>query len=251
MPVMDEFKEEREALKHGTLKEKLSYFIYYYKWHVISAVLAIIAVSVLISQILSHKDTALYIALINAIDVTPDAGHDFAEYAGIDTDSEELIYDTTMRIDFSKMTEETINSTEKFVVYLAAADLDVVISDTDIIRQYAHSETFYDLRNFLTPEQCEAYSPYFYYMDQAVVDAKNAAQAAYDYDFVPEYPDPRHPEEMENPVPVGIYLTDCTALTDRYYFINTDLSIVLSVTLNTTRPETVSAYIDYLMKRIE
>ena len=26
MPVMDEFKEEREALKHGTPKQKLAYF---------------------------------------------------------------------------------------------------------------------------------------------------------------------------------------------------------------------------------
>lgn len=248
MPVMDEFREEREALKHGTLKEKLSYFFYYYKWHVITVVLVLIAVSTLISQMLSRKDTALYIALINAIDVTPDADLGFEKYAGIDADSEEVIYDTTMRIDFTKMTEETINSTEKFVVYLAAADLDVVISDTDIIRQYAHSETFYNLRDFLTPEQYEAYSPYFYYMDQSVVDAKNAAQAAYDYDFVPVYPDPRHPEDMVDPIPVGIYLTDCTALTDRFYFINTDLDIVLSVTLNTKKPETASAYIDFLMQ---
>ena len=35
MAVMDEFKEEREALKRGTPKQKLAYFWYYYKWHVI------------------------------------------------------------------------------------------------------------------------------------------------------------------------------------------------------------------------
>ena len=34
MAVMDEFKEEREALKRGTPKQKLAYFWYYYKWHV-------------------------------------------------------------------------------------------------------------------------------------------------------------------------------------------------------------------------
>ena len=33
MAVMDEFKEEREALKNGTPKQKLAYFWYYYKWH--------------------------------------------------------------------------------------------------------------------------------------------------------------------------------------------------------------------------
>ena len=68
MPVMDEFREEREALKHGTLKEKLSYFVYYYKWHVIVSVCAIAAVAVLASQILTRKDTAFYAAMVNGMD---------------------------------------------------------------------------------------------------------------------------------------------------------------------------------------
>jgi len=41
MAVMDEFKEEREALKRGTPKQKLAYFWYYYKWHVIISVMII------------------------------------------------------------------------------------------------------------------------------------------------------------------------------------------------------------------
>ena len=41
MAVMDEFKEEREALKRGTPKQKLAYFWYYYKWHVIISVIII------------------------------------------------------------------------------------------------------------------------------------------------------------------------------------------------------------------
>lgn len=251
MPVMDEFREEREALKHGTFKEKLSYFFYYYKWHVLVTVFVIIAVTSLIVQVLSRKETAFYIALINAIALSSSetSGRSFEEYADIDTDTSEVIYDTTMRIDFNTINEETINSTEKFVVYLASAEMDVVVSDADIIRQYAHNGTFYDLQSFLTEEQYEAYSPYFYYIDQAVIDAKNAAQEAYDYDFVPEYPDPKHPEDMQNPIPVGIYVTDCTALTDRFYFTNNDLEIVLSVVMNTTRPETASEYIDFLMQK--
>ena len=29
---MDEFKEERQAVLHGPLKQKISYFFHYYKW---------------------------------------------------------------------------------------------------------------------------------------------------------------------------------------------------------------------------
>ena len=44
MAVMDEFKEEREALKNGTPKQKLAYFWYYYKWHVIISLVVIILI---------------------------------------------------------------------------------------------------------------------------------------------------------------------------------------------------------------
>lgn len=70
MPVMDEFKEERAALKHGTPKEKWNYFLDYYKWHVIVGI-AVIAMAVsLISQILSRKDTIFYAVMINGIEGT-------------------------------------------------------------------------------------------------------------------------------------------------------------------------------------
>lgn len=249
MPVMDEFKEEREALKHGTLKQKLSYFWDYYKWHVIVTVFVVIAGSTLVSQILNRKETAFYLALINTLDLTSaePEGRNFTEYSGIDTEDYTIIYDTSMRIDFATRTDETVNSAEKFVVYLTAKELDAVVSDTDIIQKYAYNETFHDLSQFLTPEQTEKYKPYFYYIDYAVVEDITAAQEAYDYSFVPEYPDPRHPENMEQPIPVGIYVTGRPALTDRFYFIREDSDIVLSVVGNTTRPDMVRQYIDFLM----
>ncbi len=250
MPVMDEFREEREALKHGTPKEKLSYFIDYYKWHVIVGVCVIITIAVFANQILTRKDTVFYVAMINGVDTASAESEDdpFASYSGVDTDKSAVIYDTSMFIDFNSMTELSINSAQKFVVFLSAAEMDVVISGEDIIRKYAHNETFYDLTKFLTEEQLEEYKPYFYYIDNAVVEQLNAAQDEFDYEFVPEYPDPRHPENMEQPVPVGIYVTDCPKLTDRFYFTNNDSGVILSVVVNTARPEMASKYIDFLMK---
>lgn len=250
MPVMDEFREEREALKHGTPKEKFSYFMDYYKWHVIVVVCAITVVAVLANQILTRKDKAFYVALINGMDTAPVESEDdpFAKYSGIDTHKSAVSYDTSMFIDFNSMSDYSINSAEKFVVFLSAAEMDVVISGEDIIQKYAHNETFYDLTKFLTDEQFEKYKPYFYYIDYVVVEQLNEALDAFDYEFVPEYPDPRHPENMRQPVPVGIYVTDCPALTDRFAFSNGDSGIILSVVANTTRPEMASKYIDYLMK---
>ena len=224
MPVMDEFREEREALKHGTPKEKLSYFMYYYKWHVIVAVCVIIAVSVLANQILTRKDTVFYAAMINGVDtLSLDPKDDpFYQYSGIDADKSAVVYDTSMLIDINSTNEISISSAQKFVVFLAAAQMDVVISGENVIQKYAHNGTFYDLTKFLTEEQIKEY--------------------------VPEYPDPRHPENMKQPVPVGIYVTDCPNLTDRFIFADSNSGIILSVMSNTTRPEMVSKYIDFLMK---
>ena len=68
MPLMDEFREEREALKHGTWKEKLSYFFDYYKWHVVVTIAAIIFIVSITYQIVTRKDTAFYAAMVNAIE---------------------------------------------------------------------------------------------------------------------------------------------------------------------------------------
>lgn len=250
MPVMDEFREEREALRHGTPKEKISYFVYYYKWHVIIAVFVIIAVSVFVNQLLSRRDTAFYIALINAVDIAPTEPEEdsFAKYSGINTDKEAVVYDTDMLIDFNSMSPISIESAQKFVVYLAAAEMDVVVSGEDVIQKYAHNETFYDLTKFLTDEQIEKYKPYFYYIDYALVEQISAAQNDFNYDFVPEYPDPRQPEHMAQPVPIGLYVDSCPAMTDRFIFANGESGIILSVVANTTRPELASRYIDFLMK---
>ena len=66
MAVMDEFKEEREALKNGTPKQKLAYFWYYYKWHVIISIVVIAMVGSFIYQYVNRKDTAFEAVLLYA-----------------------------------------------------------------------------------------------------------------------------------------------------------------------------------------
>lgn len=72
MAVMDEFREEREALKNGTPKEKLQYFWYYYKWHVIIALVVIIMIVSFVQQLRDRKDPAFYAVMLNASLLGPD-----------------------------------------------------------------------------------------------------------------------------------------------------------------------------------
>lgn len=249
MPVMDEFKEEREALKHGTPKQKFTYFMDYYKWYVIAGIIAVGVAASLIYQMLSSKETALYVCLINAADRSFGEGNSkdkdpFMEYAGMDADTCTVIYDTSIRVNSGSPDE--IASVQKLMVYIAAAELDVIVTDPSTLIQYAYQGDFMDLRELLSPEQYDRYEPYFYYVDGAVIEEVEAASKNLDSTYTLQAPDPQQPENMQNPIPMGIYLDGCDSIREDYYFQQDE--VVLSVLVNTTRPDTAALYIDYLMQ---
>ncbi len=247
MPVMDEFREERQALRNGTLKDKLSYFIYYYKWHTIAAVAVIAMIVSFVTQLLNRKEMAFYACILNSVELEAAEAYNqgFAEYAGIDTGTYDLMFDSTLYMSPDGLDEYSVASTQKLMVYIAAGELDVIVSDPGGIQNYANNETFYDMRDFLTPEQVAAYQDHFYYIDMAVVEEKNAAVDALDDTYVPRYPDPRDPEAMRDPRPVGLYL-DGSNIRESYHFKDED--VVLCVLLNGQHPENTRKYIDYVMQ---
>ncbi|MBQ2804204.1 MAG: hypothetical protein IJF07_09940 [Lachnospiraceae bacterium] len=243
MAVMDEFREEREALKNGTKKEKWNYFWYYYKWHVIISICVILVVSSFVYQLVTRKEIAFNAVMLNASPMTESTEYKdtFAQYAGIDLEENEIYFDTTIRITEDSM--DTYASLEKLAVYTAAAELDAMITDLGSFQKYANSSTFYDLREILTEEQLNRYEPYFYYVDRKVVLEIEAANDALDSDYVPVYPDPTKPEEMSDPVPVGIYLTDNKGLTENFYFRGEGIAI--GIYCNTTHLDTTLKFLEY------
>lgn len=248
MPVMDEFKEERAALKNGTLKDKLQYFWDYYKWYVIVGILAILFIVSMVHQAITKKDIAFYACIMNSTpkEYWEDSSvqtNAFAEYAGIDTDTCDVIYDTTIQIGMN--TGDDLNSSQKLMVYIASAEIDVMVTDAESIQKYAYLDNYCDLRDFLSPEQYEKYKDSFYYVDRAVIDEMNRDENIHSIDYVPPYKDPFHPEEMTDPVPTGIFLGENSTIRQNFFFQSDQ--VVVSVLRNTTRPELSSQFIDYLM----
>lgn len=249
MPVMDEFKQEREAVKNQTPKQKLAYFWDYYKWHVIIGIIVIIAAASLIHQMTTRKETAFYALMLNAteynfLEDTSVNTAAFAEYADIDENKYQIMYDTSVQI--GTEAGDDYNSAQKLMVYIAAGELDVMVSDSDSLLKYAYQGQFQDLRDFLTEEQLAKYENSFYYLDGAVMEEIEAASDAYDFEYAPEYGDPQHPEEMDEPIPVGIFLNESSPLLKDYYFRGDNVAV--SVLINTKRPEMASDFIDFLMQ---
>lgn len=251
MPVMDEFREEREALKHGTPKEKLTYFIDYYKWHVIIAVFAIIAVIYTIQEVLNKRETVLYTCLLNAIELdASEYNNTFAESLGIDTEKYALLFDADTWIDINNMDDATMASYQKLVAQLAAGELDIMITDTDSVTNYSYQADFFTMKELLSPEQYMIYKPYFYYIDLAAMEewhnfVSDPDNLLYDYSY--DFPDPREPENMTAPTPVGIFLDDCEALKSCYHFKSDD--VVFCVFANSSHTDTALQYLDYLMEK--
>lgn len=251
MPVMDEFKEERAAMKNGTPKQKLAYFFDYYKWYVVAGVVVVIFIGSIIHNIVTHKDTAFYAMLINSVPVNfsedTDDTEAFAAYAGIDTEEYQVFYDTSAQIGIDAGTD--YQTLQQIMVHITAADLDVMVSDTDSLMRYAYLGDFHDLRDLLTPEQLEKCGDSFFYIDKAVLDEVEAARKDYDQEYEPDYGDPRHPEDMREPVPVGVYLgAGCPLLQD---YIFREESPAACVLVNTRHPETSARFIEFLMSSAE
>lgn len=250
MAVMDEFKEERAALKNAGFKKKLSYFLYYYKWHVIAGVLIAAGIGSIIYEMVTKKEYAFYAVHMNAAEsetAAPEFRQGFLDYAGISSEKYETIFDTTIHIspDPDSMDESTMTSTQKLMVYVAAGEVDVMVSDARSIAQYANSEAFFDMRQLLTQKQLAEYEPFFYYVDMAVIREWNEAKDNMEYDYKPEFPDPSKPQEMKEPVPVGLFIQS-PKLREAYLFREGDL--VLGVYRNTKHLETALQYIDYLFE---
>lgn len=250
MAVMDEFKEEREAMKHGTPKQKFNYFMDYYKWYVIIAVIVIILGIYTVREIMNKKDTALYTCLLNTIELEGAQQYNagFIEAVGLDTDAYQMIFDSTFWIDPNAMDESTMVNSQKLMAHLAGGELDIMITDSGSIANYAYQDNFLTMEELLSPEQYEKYEPYFYYIDMKALEEWNKFISDPDNlltDITYDFPDPRRPEEMERPVAMGIFLDECAELKKSYHFQSDD--VVFGVFGNTSRRETVLQYLEYLI----
>lgn len=253
MAVMDEFKEERDAVKNGPLKQKLRYFLDYYKWHFIISICAISMMITFIYQIATYKDTAFTAVMMNAYSRTEEGVYEqeYAAYAGIDLAKYNILFDTSIFISDEYSHDVTSASAQKLTTLSGASALDVMVTDTDSFQVYANLGSFHDLRSFLSEEQLAGYEPYFYYVDKKTMDEIAAANDTMDDTFVPTYPDPAKPDEMTEPIPVGIYLDHCEKLLNSYDFSgeqDSDMHVVVGVYTNTQHADHAMKFIDFIFE---
>ncbi len=250
MPVMDEFREERESIKNSNFKQKIQYFLDYYIWYVVGGIIAIIFFSWLIHDILNSKDWTFYGFFINAYGeerATEEYFNEFAELAQLDLENYGAMIDSSMSLDVNSYNEMTMSTVNRIMVAMAAGDVDFFAADTASFNHYATTETFLDMTKALPPELLEKCEPYLYYIDMAEVRRKDEYSKRADYDsYIPKEYDHRNPEGLEDPVAVGLYIDSCEELMSVYTFTSDE--VILGIPLNTSHLETSLQFIDYIFE---
>lgn len=239
MPVMDEFKEQRDAMKNKPLKERLDHFWYYHKWYLIGGIVAIVFVIILINSILTDKETT-FCAVITDVDVHGDEQQlidNFTEYSRIDTDTYDVAFDSAIYF-----INGNYQSPTKITAMLSNESIDVLSFATEYFEKYAYNGTFLDLRTCMTEEQLAAYESRTFYIDKHLADENEEHNMEEDYEY--QYAtDPLNPDSMVSPVPVGILISDSDTLQDVYSFVDTSY---IGIPSNAKNVENAVTFIEYI-----
>lgn len=257
--VQDEIRQQQQKLKGKSPKEKLQYFWYYYKIHTIVIVCVVIFLVTMLHDILSAKDYAFYGVMLNSVDLSGDSMEDaFGEYAGLDLETYECFIDTDSTLSYRSATQYDMATSQRLIALVQTKDLDALVFDSEIYNNYANNGMFVDLSTLYSPEELQKYEDRLYYVDNAQIaradedpDYKNEALAFLDEekeitndDILREAETHRHPENMEDPIPVGIFLEGSPFVqkTNAYDI----LTPVFGISATTTRPETAKKFLDFL-----
>lgn len=253
MAGMDEFKKEREAIKNGTLKQKLSYFWDYYKWYAIIPLIIIIAVTSTIYNKVTAPDILLNGILLNCHnleteqDSTSELYQSFYERENIDTKEYAITLNTTLSYSTDESAASSNYSTlQALMAWTGASTLDFLTGNKEAMTDLCYRGYFVDLREFLTEEQIEKYEPYFLYMDQAVVEKRELAFEKNEDASTILLPDASNREDMEEPIPVMIDMSQSEKLTKVYGASAKELTF--GVVVNAPNPDMIMTFMDYLME---
>ena len=251
MPVMDEFKEEREALKAQPFKKKLEYFWNYYKWHTIGTIVGVILLFTLVGDMVNNKETVFSGILVNTYpryEETDAFDAAIAEVLEIDTGKYQVKFDYNFYMS-EVFDNNSYQTTQMLMVHTAAGDVDVMSMDTYNFNKYGYNSYYADLRLYLSTEQLEALHDRIFYVDATLAAEIEEASINNSYDTAePAYPEnPRDPSTMDNPIPVGISLKGCEKF-EEYFLYADDQEGFIGIFAGTKNPEYVAKVIKYLFE---
>lgn len=217
--ISDEIREQTKKFKDMSLKEKWEYFWEYYKINVIVIVIVASFVISMVYNFVTAKDYCFNGMLLNASMMDQEKiAAEFAEYAGLDTDTYECYIDASSTLSYQNPSEYELATSQRIVALIQSRELDGMVFDAEVFYNYAFNQIFMDLREVYTEEELAAYEGRIYYIDNAEIrraeEAEQATGESYTLnsltpeEVIEEAQTHRDPSTMEEPIPVGIFVDD-------------------------------------------
>lgn len=254
MALYDEFREERDKVKHGPLPQRIAYFWDYYKWHTIIALIVLIGGISFVHNLITKTDPVLSGILLNSYSKNTDGVNElineFIELRDIDTSDYHVSLNTGLSYSNSaegSAAQMNYSTDQVITARHMADDLDFITGDLETMVSYAYRGLFGDVRQHFTEEQLAFYEPYLLYIDEAIIEKKQ--EAASNFEETPDivYPDCRKPADMEKPIPVMIDISACKQLTDIYEYKDLSATLSFGICANVANPENTVAFINHVM----
>lgn len=242
-----------KSMKGKSPKEKWAYFLDYFA--IPTAVVIVVLVSIISWRIsvANRKDVILEGVLVNSgfSEEQSSYAQGFYEHAGVNTDEEQVKF--TTNISFTNNLQQMYSANlQTLYTKVGVGEVDFITGQAQIFPLFAYnrSHMLMDLRKVLPEEMLSQLEGRLYYIDSSILeqpeDYSSLTQlpdSSEEQTF--DYPDPSKPEEMVNPIPIGIDIQSCQKFRDAYYPMSETL--YLGVATNYPHPEMLLTFLQYLL----
>lgn len=248
MALKDEIKcTRKEYFATATLKQKFEYLIHYYgpTALLIAAILGFILYAVL-QTVLQPKivlnGTFINLYTYDTKNEANELGAKYLKEKGIDTSKYTAKFGSNLVISSDLAVSQ--QASQALISQVSAGILDFTVGSSDHLLSYGYEQIFADLTTILSEEQIKKYEPYFLYIDKEILLQKE--NATFEELESIEYPDCTKPEDMKNPIPVFISITESDIINDLYGF--SDPHRCIGIVFNGKNQENAIEFLDYIMK---
>lgn len=246
MTIKEYYRQAYRDMKGKPPKEKWEYFWEYFKWQFLIGLLVLALLIQGVFTVVNHRQNAFAGVFITALYDANEQGflQDYYDYTGLNTKKEEARFYTNFLI---KADNSKSDSDQLYGVFakIISNEIDFIAGQPEPFRIFAYHTSVLvgDLRDYMDEETLARYADRLYYIDGAIrkqLETPNGDEKPKLEDF----PDPHKPELMEDPIPVGIDVSDFQMLNGRIY--KADAKAYIGIVSNTKRADKFMEFLDFL-----
>lgn len=227
MTLPSQYRKQWQAFKEMPLKKKVSHIFYYYKVPIFAVLFTVIFIGWTAIMESSEKESVLNGIMLNTYVTESSLSENLVGALELDTDT----YTVDVNTSFNYSGTDDYSDYEDYmniIAQMSTGYLDFMTGDLESMLDLAYKGFFPDLRDILREDVYEAWEPCLLYIDFALLSEENMT--------VTEYPDCRDPASMEDPMPVLIDMSACSAVLEDYGYPE-DITIALAIPLDGPNPE--------------